>query len=65
MMTPGCSGKHAYASAIRAWRVLRRHKRMYGRRFCRMLGAYRCGQCGRWHIGKNFRSASAALLWED
>lgn len=65
MLTSGCTGKHAYASAIRAWRVVKRHKRMYGRRYCRMLGVYRCRLCGRWHIGKTFRSARAALLWEE
>lgn len=64
-MISGCTGKHPYPSAVRAWRVVRRHKRMFGRRFCRMLDVYRCERCGLWHIGKSFRSARAALRWEE
>lgn len=64
-MHPGCTGKHPYRTAIRAWRVVRRNKRCYGRRFCRVLDVYRCPLCRFWHIGKSFRSARAALRWED
>lgn len=65
MLISGCTGKHPYASAVRAWRVVRRGKRIFGRRYCRMLDVYRCARCGAWHIGKSFRSARAALRWEE
>jgi len=64
-MTPGCTGKHPYRSAVRAWRVARKPKLWRGRRICRMLDVYRCRLCGAWHIGKSFRSARAALRWEE
>jgi hypothetical protein len=30
-----------------------------------VLDVYRCGVCGRWHIGKSFKRARAAMLWEE
>lgn len=67
MLDPMCSGKHAYPNAAQAWRVIMRsaaHKRWFGRK-CRVLDVYHCPLCGRWHIGKSFRSARAALRWEE
>lgn len=63
-MIPCCSGKYPYRSAVRAWRIVRRPKHSRGRR-CKVLDVYRCFVCGSWHIGKNFRSARAALRWEE
>lgn len=63
-MIPCCTGKYPYPSAVRAWRVARRPKHSQRRR-CRMLDVYRCLVCGSWHIGKHFRSARAALRWEE
>lgn len=39
-----CFGKHAFTSATLAWKVARR--RQDG-----MAKAYRCPDCGKWHIG--------------
>lgn len=64
-MTPQCTGKHPYASAVRAWRVVKRRVRLDHRRRCTMLDVYRCTRCGFWHVGKNFRSARAAIRWEE
>jgi hypothetical protein len=41
MLAPGCSGKHRYANAEQAWRVIRRDKAWRGRRIVRMLSVYR------------------------
>lgn len=65
---PSCHGKHAYASAQLAWRVVRREKprrTALGRRAIRTLDVYKCPGCGRWHIGKAFRSMRAFLKWGD
>jgi hypothetical protein len=64
-MIPGCTGKHPYRTAVRAWRVARRGRSHSARRRCKTLDVYRCCICGSWHIGKNFRSARAALRWEE
>ena len=64
-MNPQCTGKHPYRTAVRAWRTVRKSKIWRGRRFCKVLDVYRCRCCGFWHIGKSFRSARAALRYED
>lgn len=45
-----CTGKTPYANAVLAWRVVKRRLRQHWKRD-RPLTAYRCVDCGRWHIG--------------
>lgn len=64
-MHSGCTGKHPYRTAVRAWRTVRKPRIWRGRRFCKVLDVYRCRQCGAWHIGKSFRSQRAHFRYED
>lgn len=61
----GCTGKHPYRTAQRAWRTVRKPRIWRGRRFCKVLDVYRCKQCGAWHIGKSFKSQRAHFRYED
>jgi hypothetical protein len=64
-MTPGCTGKHWYTSAVQAWRVIRHNRIWRGQRKVRVLGVYRCAACGRWHIGKSFKNWDAWMKYKD
>jgi len=65
MLSPGCTGKHRYASAALAWRVVRRNKAWHGRRKLKMLTAYRCRECGGYHIGKTFTHWKGWIKYGD
>jgi hypothetical protein len=52
-MTPGCTGKHWYTSAVQAWRVIRHNRIWRGRRKVRVLG------------GLSVRGVRALAHWKE
>lgn len=49
-----CFGKEQYANAALAQKVIRRRtlsRKLRKKKLDRPLCSYRCGHCGRWHIG--------------
>lgn len=49
------TGKVSYASPQRAWRALRRKRKVQVQKSLRTLRVYRCEECPDWHLGRSSR----------